>query len=103
MPHQYYLHNQLLCKYIKIIYFRWERDTQGDPTAVGAYALDILALIKLLLEFVNLNAMNAKEVVFPDDLSVAGSLNNIKDYWDHLTAMAQNTVTSLNLQNFIWQ
>ena len=27
---------------------------QGDPTAVEAYALDILPLIKFLLEFINL-------------------------------------------------
>ena len=32
---------------------------QGDPTAMGAYALDILPLIKFLLEFINLNKMNA--------------------------------------------
>ena len=31
--------------------------------------------------------MNAKEVVFAGDVSVAGSLNNIKDYWDELTAI----------------
>ena len=45
-----------------------------------AYALGILPLIKFLLEFTNLNDMNAKEVVFLDDFSVAGSLNSIKDY-----------------------
>ena len=32
--------------------------------------------------------MNAKEVVFADDFSVAGSLNSIKDYWDKLTAIS---------------
>ena len=31
--------------------------------------------------------MNAKQVVFADDFSVAGSLNSIKDYWDKLTAI----------------
>ena len=53
--------------------------TQGDPTALGAYALGILSLIKFLLEFINLNEMNAKEVAFADDFSVACSLNSIKD------------------------
>ena len=52
-----------------------------------AYALGILPLIKFLLEFTNLNDMNAKEIVFLDDFSVAGSLNSIKDYWDKLTAI----------------
>ena len=31
--------------------------------------------------------MNAKEVVFADDFSVADSLNSIKGYWDKLTAI----------------
>ena len=55
---------------------------------MGAYALDTLPLIKLLLEFINLNKMNAKEVAFADGFSVAGSLNSIKDYWDKLTAIS---------------
>ena len=54
---------------------------------MGAYALGILPFIKFLLEFINLNEMNAKEVVFADDFSIAGSLNSIKDYWDKLTAI----------------
>ena len=59
--------------------------TQGDPTGMEAYPLGILPLIKFLPEFINLNDMNAKEVVFSDDFSVAGSLNSIKDNWDKLT------------------
>ena len=55
--------------------------TQGDPAAMGAYPLGILQLIKFLVQFISLNQMNAKEVVFADDLSVAGNLNSIKDYW----------------------
>ena len=31
--------------------------------------------------------MNAKEVVFADNFSLAGILNCIKDYWDKLTAI----------------
>ena len=75
-----------------------EGTAQGDPTATGAYALSILPSIKFLLVFINLNKMNAKEVVFADDFSVARNLNDIKDYWDKL---AQNTVTSLDLRNLV--
>ena len=66
--------------------------TQGDPTAMRAYALDILPLIKFLLEFINLNDMDAKEVVFSDDSFVAGSLNSLKDYRDKLTAIGPKYV-----------
>ena len=43
------------------------------------YALDIIPLIKSLLKFINLNAMNAKKAVFADNFSVAGNLNSMKD------------------------
>ena len=56
---------------------------------MGAYALGILSLIKLLLEFINLNELNAKEVVFVEDVSLTGSLNNIKDYSNKSTATDQ--------------
>ena len=62
--------------------------TQGNPTAMGADPLGILPLIKFQLQSINLNDMNAKEIVFSDDFSAAGSLNSIKDYWDNLTAIS---------------
>ena len=37
-----------------------EGTAQGDPAAIGAYVLRILPLTKFLLEFINLNEMNAK-------------------------------------------
>ena len=64
-----------------------EGTTQGNPTVMWACTLSILPLIKFLLEFINLNEMNAKKVVFLDDFSVAGSFNSIKDYCGKLTAI----------------
>ena len=64
-----------------------EETAQGDPTAMGAYALGILLLMEFLLECIKLSGMNAKEVVFADDFSVSGNLNSIKNYWDKLTAI----------------
>ena len=65
-----------------------EETTQDDPTAMGAYILGTLPLIKFLLQFVNLNEMNVKEAVFADEFSIAGSLNSIKDYRDELAAIS---------------
>ena len=64
-----------------------EETTQCDPTAMEAYVLGILSLIKFLFQFIKLNEMNVKEAVFAADFSVAGSLNSIKDYLDELTAI----------------
>ena len=63
------------------------------------YALGILPLIKFLLEFVNLNEINAEEVVFADDFFVASSLNSIKDYWDKLTVIGPPSSPEQFLKN----
>ena len=70
-------------------YFLVRGKTQGDSIAMGSYALGILLLIKLLLEFVNLNEMNAKEGVFAAPFSVASSLNSIKGYCEILTVIGR--------------
>ena len=57
--------------------FSKEGTTQGDPISVGAYALGILPLIQFLLDFISVNELNAKEVAFADDLTVAGNLSSI--------------------------
>ena len=75
----------MLCNYFKVIYcfivggreeFKSGWTTHGDPIDMGSYALAILQLIEFLLEFININKMNAKELAFADDSSVAGNLNS---------------------------
>ena len=57
-----------------------EGTTQGDLTSMGAYALGILPLLQFLLDFISVNDLNAKEVAFADDFTVAGKMSSIKDY-----------------------
>ena len=61
-----------------------EGTTQGDPTAMAAYALGVTTLIQFLIEFININEHHSKEVAFADDFTVAGKVKEIKDYWDAL-------------------
>ena len=61
-----------------------EDTTQGDPTAMAAYALGVTPLIQFLIEFININEHHSKEVAFADDFTVAGKVKEIKDYWDAL-------------------
>lgn len=62
-------------------------DTQGDPTALGAYILGVLQLLKFMLEFINLRQINAKEVAFAGNFTAADSLNGIKNCCDELKAI----------------
>ena len=64
-----------------------EGTTQGDPTSIGAYALGILPLLQFLLDLIPVNQLNAKEVAFADDLTVADKISSIKDYWSQLTSI----------------
>ena len=61
--------------------------TQGDSTSMGAYALGILPLLLFLPDFISANKLNVIEVAFADDLTAAGKLSNIKDYWSQLTSV----------------
>ena len=61
-----------------------EITTQGGPTAMRAYALGTLPF---LLEFINLNDINVREVVFSENFFAADSLSSIYDYWDKLAAI----------------
>ena len=61
-----------------------EGTTQGDPTAMAAYALGVTPLIQFLIEFININEHHSKEVAFADNFTVAGKVKEIKDYCDAL-------------------
>ena len=61
--------------------------TKGDPTSMGVYALGTLPLLQFLLGFTLVNQLNAKEVAFADDFTVAGKLSSIRDYWSQLTSI----------------
>ena len=55
---------------------------------MSAYALAKLPLLQFKLDFISVNELNAKEVAFADDFTVAGKLSSIKDYWSQLTSIA---------------
>ena len=54
-----------------------EETTQGDPLAMGMYALGILPLIRKLDHL-------AKQVWFADDASTSGKLYQLREWWDKI-------------------
>ena len=66
-----------------------ERTIQGDPTAMAAYALGVTQLIQNLLDITSSNKLYSKEIAYADDFTVAGSIKDIKCYWEHLNSFAQ--------------
>ena len=65
-----------------------ERTTQWDPTAMTAYGLEVTPLIEHLLEITSSNKVYPKEIAHTDDFAVAGSIKDIKCYWEHLNSFA---------------
>ena len=61
----------------------FEGTTQGDPLAMGMYALAIIPLIRELNECQS----NTKQVWYADDATGAGSCPNLKEWWDRLTSI----------------
>ena len=57
-----------------------EGTTQGDPTAMAAYALGLTPLLDHLQSL----KRSVKHVAFADDLTGAGKLKEIKIWWDTL-------------------
>ena len=59
-----------------------EGTTQGDPTAMATYALGLVPLINKLLDIEVEN--RPKMVAFADDLTGAGSLKQLQNWWNKL-------------------
>ena len=70
-----------------------EGTTQGDLKSTGTDAFGVTPLLHLLYEFISINEHRKKEVVFGDDLIVAGKIEKIKQYRELLLQKwVQNTV-----------
>ena len=89
MPHHCYLHTQLLCNSIKIIYCQWGRDT----FYWGYNSRWPNSYISICTRHSTINQIPAwiyqfkRNEVLADDFSVAGNLSSIKDYWGKLTVI----------------
>ena len=69
-----------------------EGTTQGDLKSTGTDASGVTPLLHLLYEFILINEHRKKEVVFGDDLIVAGKIEEIKQYRELLLQKwVQNT------------
>ena len=62
-----------------------EGTTQGDSTAMAAYALGVTLLLHFFHKFASSHNHSTKEVVFADDFTISGKISEIKEYWDLLT------------------
>ena len=76
-----------------------EGTTQGDPISMSAYALGILPLLQFLLDVISVNELNAKEVAFADDFTVACKISSIKTTGANYHVLAQTMVTFRKHQN----
>ena len=64
-----------------------EGTTLDDTTSMEDYVLGILPMLHSLLDFVLTNDLQTREVAFRDDLTMAGKLPDIKDFWDKLATI----------------
>ena len=61
-----------------------EGTTEGDPTAMEAYALGDSPLIHFLSKLIFIKKHRSNEVAFVDDFTAAGKASKSKAYWDIL-------------------
>ena len=64
-----------------------EGTTQGVSTSMGIHALVVTPLFDFLHEFILINEHISKEVAFADDLTVAGNIKEMNQYWELLLQM----------------
>ena len=57
-----------------------EGTTQGDPTAMPAYAIGLMPLLEILQE--GLLTQEVKNAAYADDLAGTGKLQALKKWWD---------------------
>ena len=55
---------------------------------MAAYPLGVAPLIHNLLEITSSNKLYSKEIAYTDDFTVAGSVKDIKCFWEHLNSFA---------------
>ena len=60
-----------------------EGTTQGDPLAMCMYAIGIQPLIR------SLQSSGTKQVWYADDATGGGTLEDVKNWWDHLISSVQ--------------
>jgi len=61
-----------------------EGTTQGDPVAMAVYAIAIIPLLLMMMEIVSTKNTSTKAVAYADDFTSAGTLIDIKRWWDTL-------------------
>ena len=77
-----------------------EGTRQGNPTAMGAYAVGVTTpLIHFLSEFIFINKRRSKEVAFADDYTAAEKASEIKPYWIYYNNKGLSLAASPNHAN----
>jgi len=59
-----------------------EGTTQGDPLGMAIYAIGVTPMLDILL--VGIGDQHNKMVAFADDITAAGTLQALKQWWDHI-------------------
>ena len=59
-----------------------EGTTQGDLLGMAIYALGVTPMLNILL--IGIGNKHNRMVAFADDITAAGSLDALKQWWDHI-------------------